>query len=367
MDKIIKETYVLEKSSCVYVHKVFGNRYYIALAEIDGQYPDGRGTAYDVNRSEYFVVCSGSVVIIKNGIEKKCKRRDSVFIRPGDFYKISGKAQVLAFVKDDKGGRTENIDNLDTTPIYDEKSTETGAIYDSITAQTPLEEYSTIAEKIVSSKVRKGKIRVLDIACGTALVGQKLVLSPNVVYTGLDNSENFVNYAREKLERRKDFKVIYRDFFSFAKDPPNRGQYDVAVLASAYHHFVRKDRAKLLKVVATLLGENGKIVIYEKAISPYKTRKQYESSCELFYDRRVEFLKQNYPGFTYQQELGLRQLRDISILGRDTLNNEIEEKAAFQEIKQNVKKAGLRILSVTKIDSIFKSQKIGDLVLEVIR
>lgn len=97
-------TYQLENDSLVEVHKVFGNRYYLAIVTIDGRYPEDNKVAHDIKRSEYIYIIEGEILVSLNGIEYTMKQGESRLIKDGDYYWIKGKGKVLVFVHDKQGG-----------------------------------------------------------------------------------------------------------------------------------------------------------------------------------------------------------------------------------------------------------------------
>ncbi len=354
------KTYQLEKNTTVAVHTPFLGNYSMAIAELNGPYPQIGKIAHNVNRNEYIVVVTGRITLTINGVVYDLKAGDNRLIEDGDYYAITGKAKVAVFVHDGVSAKTEILHNLDVSALYDVKNAKAGSLYDAMTSKTKIEEYSWVAKEIIKA-ANSNEIRILDVGCGTAILGEKLLESKNIKYVGLDYNKSFIAQAKPKLSSRPDWDLIIKDIFSF--NP--KSKFEIITLTSVYHHFPRDKRVRLLRKLKNLLTPKGLIIIYEKVIPKFSTQQEYANACRIFYESRITYLKKQETGFSPQQELNLKQLRDLSVLGRDPVSGEIELKADYQEIFTNFKKSGLKLTREIKIDTIFSEQRVGDLLFVV--
>jgi mannose-6-phosphate isomerase-like protein (cupin superfamily) len=99
--------YDLESDSQVTVYKIWKGKKYFATIKIDGDYPSKGFVAKDYNREEFILVIEGSIIITLNNQKIILRSNDYLLIKHNDKYKISGKAEVIVFVKDGKSGETK--------------------------------------------------------------------------------------------------------------------------------------------------------------------------------------------------------------------------------------------------------------------
>lgn len=104
------EKYELSGGSLVEVHKVFGNDYYLAIVDIDGEYPETGKIAKNSGRQEYIIILEGSMKITVDGEEHSLVAGESILVPDGGTYGIIGKGRALVFVNDQPGSKTDILD-----------------------------------------------------------------------------------------------------------------------------------------------------------------------------------------------------------------------------------------------------------------
>ncbi len=101
--------YVLEKDSIVEVYKIFGDKQYFAVVEMNGRYPRSGKIAQDINREEFFYTLEGELNLVVNNKKQTLKKGKSFLVKNNDKYFVEGKGKMLVFVKDEVGGESKII------------------------------------------------------------------------------------------------------------------------------------------------------------------------------------------------------------------------------------------------------------------
>ena len=96
--------------------------------------------------------------------------------------------------------------------------------------------------------------KVLDIGCGP---GDVLALMPEVDYTGLDISEEYVEAARARFGDRGRFYCADIDSASLESES---GTFDLAVATGVVHHLDDQRANKLFELAATALRPGGRFI-----------------------------------------------------------------------------------------------------------
>lgn len=105
----------------------------------------------------------------------------------------------------------------------------------------------------INKRIEKGST-ILDLGCGPGLYAESLCESGHSV-TGIDFSENSINYARGSAERKGlEIDYVCKSFFDMEYD----GCYDVAMqIYGEIGTFSDKDRDKILSLIKRALKPGG--------------------------------------------------------------------------------------------------------------
>ncbi len=99
--------------------------------------------------------------------------------------------------------------------------------------------------------------RVLDVGCGTGVLGAKLCAA-GVNVTGLDFSQEMLRHARERMPEAR---LIQWDFSAGLPDKIKMGSFDAVVCTYALHHLDDGGKAALLGEMEKCLKPGGRIII----------------------------------------------------------------------------------------------------------
>lgn len=226
---------------------------------------------------------------------------------------------------------------------------------------------STEAEKFVfktvvneiKNNLKSGENLILDFCCGTGILAEMILDIPNIKFIGVDISKKFLETAEERTKNHDNFKFILEDVLKYKTDL----KFDVVLLTSAYHHVEDKFKTPLLKKIFGLLKDGGVLIIYERAIRPYKNEKEFAKNNEEYYLKRIEYLKKKEAG-----GLSKKQLDALINVCSLSASAEEEYKVDYDYVVNDLDKTGFKILKEIKIwpkENIFDNKKIGDFIFVV--
>jgi ubiquinone/menaquinone biosynthesis C-methylase UbiE len=142
------------------------------------------------------------------------------------------------------------------------------------------------AQKIAIEKLNGLRdAAVLDMCCGTGLSFERIVEHPNVaMFVGIDISAQYLDFARRKYSGLpKQPLLILGDAID---SPLPSVQWDVIMMASAYHHIEDERKLAFLSRVRKLLSPCGIGIMAENVLPEYRLgdRASYRESIRRFYD-----------------------------------------------------------------------------------
>jgi ubiquinone/menaquinone biosynthesis C-methylase UbiE len=199
-------------------------------------------------------------------------------------------------------------------------------------------------------KLNKGKISILDLACGTGnylKAQQQYFKSPKLHWYGCDLSEGMLKIAKKKV-RNVDLKIA-----DAAKLPYPENHFDLIACNWAFQHFANKSKA-VLEIHRTL-KTNGILVM--KNISPemmpmwwvytfFASSKKIDK--ERFWNNKKLFLEFEKIGFKVELKIDFmmkrKPLKEIyfDVKNRDTSHltmiSETEYQTGMKKIKKMRKK-----------------------------
>lgn len=95
-------------AQCIVVNP-YKAKFYTAVVEIDGTYPEKGKFARNKGRQEHLLVLNGACECNKDGKVHHLREGEELHIEDGDTYTIIGKATVLVTVKDSSNAQTQII------------------------------------------------------------------------------------------------------------------------------------------------------------------------------------------------------------------------------------------------------------------
>lgn len=130
-----------------------------------------------------------------------------------------------------------------------------------------------IEELIAGSVPHNGE--VLDLLCGTGnLLGRLYTHRPDVVYTGVDLENEYIEFARRSYPQL-NFEV--GDVLEWS----NGKSYDVVVVTGGLHHLPYDRQASFVLKVSGLLKQGGFAIIADPYIDNYLDESESESERKL--------------------------------------------------------------------------------------
>lgn len=110
--------------------------------------------------------------------------------------------------------------------------------------------------------------QVLDIGCGTGILGAKLCAA-GINVTGLDFSGEMLKAARERMPEAR---LIKWDFSCGLPEELKAGQMDAVVCTYALHHLTDDKKGDLLKEIRQCVKPGGRILIGDIAFETVQSR-----------------------------------------------------------------------------------------------
>lgn len=159
---------------------------------------------------------------------------------------------------------------MNTTTVETIENTNVKNIYEAISSHfnnTRLYKWSWVSEFLNTLKTNAN---VYDIGCGN---GRNMINnnSKNLLFTGIDNCENFVSLCKSK-----DLNVINANMIDV---PLKSNSADAILCIAAFHHLENKEnRVKALLEMKRLIKLGGKIMLSVWSINqPQKTRRSFNN------------------------------------------------------------------------------------------
>jgi len=116
-------------------------------------------------------------------------------------------------------------------------------------------------------KEKKGKI--LDLGCGS---GRNIIANSNIIYYGVDFSENMLKYAEQEAKNKKINAVFFKADIGVEKLPFEKDFFDSAVFISALHCIeTAEKRENALKELYRVLKKDAEamITVWDRASNKY--------------------------------------------------------------------------------------------------
>jgi cyclopropane fatty-acyl-phospholipid synthase-like methyltransferase len=108
--------------------------------------------------------------------------------------------------------------------------------------------------------------KVLDVGCGPADV---LSYMPNVEYTGLDHSSEYIHAAKKRFGNRGRFWCTDVSGVGLEKE---RGTFDLAMATGVIHHLNDEQAADLFSLVRVALRPGGRLITFDGCFVPDQSR-----------------------------------------------------------------------------------------------
>jgi SAM-dependent methyltransferase len=188
------------------------------------------------------------------------------------------------------------------------------------------------------------KARVLDLCCGTGLSMEHVVDHPcATVVVGVDISRQYLAFANLKYKDSRSPPVFVRGDAVESTLP--FADFDVILMASAYHHIEDARKVAFLRRVHSLLGKRGHGFIAENILPPYdrSDRDTYAAAVRSFYEEVYQTAVRAKPNLD-PYVAGL--IRRVAQYGFD---GEYEYKVCWSLFEQDLHSAGLSIIRSQKV------------------
>ena len=125
---------------------------------------------------------------------------------------------------------------------------------------------NSIYEKLYEMGIGHEKQNILDIGTGTG-VFPRAMYKYGAKYTGIDISEEQINYAKE-LSKKQNMDILYKacpaELTGF-----NSKEYDIITAVQCFMYF---DKTKIIPEIKRLLKDGGKFVIIWMTWLPYESK-----------------------------------------------------------------------------------------------
>ncbi len=124
-----------------------------------------------------------------------------------------------------------------------------------INKEYPFDRYYDVLDNILN--MIKPNSKVLDIGFGTGILTKKIYDKNCKVY-GIDFSSEMVNICKHKMPNGNFYEC---DFNNKLPDDILNQKYDYIISTYAIHHLTNIKKIELIKLLRSLLNNNGKIII----------------------------------------------------------------------------------------------------------
>lgn len=188
------------------------------------------------------------------------------------------------------------------------------------------------------------RAHTLDLCCGTGLSMRSLVTHPHTAsVTGVDISVPYLDYARRTYASAE---IQPRFIIGDAVEAPTPlRQYDLLMLASAYHHIEDDRKLRFLHRVRSLIGRSGRAVMAENILPRYirGDPSSYANSVRCFY---VEVLK---TARAFNPKLSDHVAGLIERVAEYGYAGEYEYKVSMDILRAHLASAGLEVVRCERV------------------
>jgi 2-polyprenyl-3-methyl-5-hydroxy-6-metoxy-1,4-benzoquinol methylase len=176
-----------------------------------------------------------------------------------------------------------------------------------------------------------GPVSILDMCCGGGgFVNYLALMYPNIVVTGIDSNQAFVDAARLRFGR------YGWTFIHVNATRCHLGRtFDMVTAAHAYHHIDDTGKIDFLRTMERHLGPDGGVIMCETFLPSYATLQERARAIDRYYD----LLEAHYRATKASAEArdGLRQTRQLEISGHE------EHKTHYAAFCKHLNAAGLTV------------------------
>jgi SAM-dependent methyltransferase len=144
---------------------------------------------------------------------------------------------------------------------------------------------------------RENPVSVLEIGCGTGRVAEFIIDDQLQFYCGIDISEIFLNYFKEKeVFKKNEYKIslINADVESIILEQ----KFDLIIFTSQFigHIYEIKSFVQIFSNVKKMLKSSGKIIIdyCNPDLRFLEVHKEYQYCYEFWHDEKIKVFEKNY-------------------------------------------------------------------------
>lgn len=185
---------------------------------------------------------------------------------------------------------------------------------------------------------------VLDLCCGTGLSLEGIVDHPNISkIVGVDISAPYLEFAKQRFSSCKCQPILINGDAVSAQLP--QSQWDIVILASAYHHIEDSRKVEFLSRVCNLIGNSGCAIMAENILPEYKVNDatDYAQSVRRFYSCVLDTAKRQNPKLPIYVE---KLIGRVAQYGYD---GDYEYKVSLPLLYRDLNASGLRVFDKKKV------------------
>lgn len=139
----------------------------------------------------------------------------------------------------------------------------------------PFAGYKDVLNYIYNQVRERDCVNVLDIGFGTGILTTQLY-NAGCYITGIDFSSNMIDIAKKKMPNAT---LINWDFSKGSPNEIKNNHFDYIISTYAIHHLTDKEKISFIKLLLSMLNDNGKILIGDVA---FKTRVELDKCKEKY-------------------------------------------------------------------------------------
>jgi ubiquinone/menaquinone biosynthesis C-methylase UbiE len=185
---------------------------------------------------------------------------------------------------------------------------------------------------------------VLDLCCGTGLSLQQMIEHPNVsLAIGVDISKPYLDFANKRYRNsRLKPTLILGDAVSI---PLPTHEWDIIMLASAYHHIEDSRKLKFLQRVHQLISNTGYAIIAENILPEYQEDNidDYVRAVKEFYNQVLITAQEQNP---HLPDYVANLIKKVAQYGCD---GDYEYKVCLSVLLKHLREAQLNIVSHQRV------------------
>lgn len=205
---------------------------------------------------------------------------------------------------------------------------------------TMLDAAGQLAAEVVSGTPSAS---VVDLCCGTGLSFRSLVDHPNLArLVGVDICLPYLDFAYKNHRRLNRPPYFVR---ADAVNPPlRRRQWDLAILASAYHHIEDERKVAFLQSTRCLLKPGGLIVFAENILPEHGPDANSKAlATRLFYAEVLREVRRSVPAPPPRVEELIKKVAQYGFDG------DYEYKVGLARFKEDVAAAALEFVHIERV------------------